>query len=68
MTPLTLDIHFGIRTAWDAGEPQFGITATATSGYLVTKYVVDMSSMTYSARAVLYPGSSLPAWGTTAET
>ena len=68
LTPLTLDVQFGIRHTWEAGEPQFGITSSATEGYLVTKYTVDVSSMTYSARAVLYPGSSLPAWGTAAET
>jgi hypothetical protein len=66
-SPLTLDIQFGIRQTWEAGEPQFGISATSTSGYLVTKYTVDPSSMTYSARAVLFPGSSLPAFGTAAE-
>jgi hypothetical protein len=67
-TPLTLDIQIGIRHAWESGEPQFGITSSATSGYLVTKYTVDPSTGTYTARAVLFPGSSLPAWGTTAET
>src|SRR3990167_3353353 len=68
MTPLMLDIQFGMRHAWESGEPQFGITASATSGYIVTKYVVDPSTMMYSARAVLYPGSALPAFGTAAET
>jgi hypothetical protein len=67
MTPLMLDIQFGVRHAWEAGEPQFGITASATSGYIVTKYQVDPSTMSYSARAVLFPGSALPAWGTAAE-
>jgi len=41
--------------------------ATASSGYLVTAYTVDLDSMTYSASLRLYPGSSLPAWGTAAE-
>lgn len=67
MIPLTIDIQFGVRHAWVAGEPQFGITATATAGYVLTKYTLDPSSMRYSARAVLYPGSTLPAWGTVAE-
>jgi hypothetical protein len=66
-TPRTIDIQIGIRQTWEDGEPQFGISQSATSGYIVTKYTVDLSSMTYSAKAVLYPGSSLPAWGTTAE-
>lgn len=69
VTPLTLDIQFGMDGGtWAGGDPQFGITSSATEGYLVTKYVVDPSSMRYSARAVLYPGSTLPAWGTAAET
>jgi hypothetical protein len=68
MTPQTLDIQFGIRHAWEADEPQFGITQSATSGYILTKYTVNPSDMTYSARLVLFPGSALPAWGTAAET
>jgi hypothetical protein len=67
-TPLTIDVRFGSRHAWEAGEVQFGITATATVGYLITSYTIDPSSMMYSAKAVLFPGSTLPAFGTTAET
>ena len=66
--PLTLDIQFGIQHAWEAGEPQFGITGTATAGYIVTKYTVDPASMRYSAKAVLFPGSTIPGWGIAAET
>jgi hypothetical protein len=66
-TPLTLDIQFGVRHAWETGEPQFGITATATSGYLLTKYTVN-DDMTYDASFRLFPGSSLPAFGTSDET
>jgi len=69
VAPVSVDVQFGMDNAtWTAGAPQFGITATATSGYILTKYVVDPASMTYSARLVLYPGSALPAWGTAAET
>jgi len=69
MTPLSLDIHFGMRHAWESGEPQFGISAVATgSGYLITKYQIDPATMMYSASAKLFPGSSLPAFGTAAET
>jgi len=68
MVPLTLDVKFGIRQTYQEGEPQFGITATATAGYLCTKYTVDPSTMMYSARFVLFPGSTLPAWGTASET
>lgn len=68
MTPLTVDIQFGIRQTWETGEPQFGITATAANGYIVTSYTVNADDMTYSARLVLYPGSAAPDWGTAAET
>lgn len=68
MTPRSLDVQFGIRSAWDAGEPQFGITQSTGNGYIVTKYTVDIANGEYSARAVLYPGSTAPAWGTAAET
>ena len=64
---LSLDIQFGIRQTWMTNEPQFGISQSSTSGYLCTNYTVDVSTMTYSAKFVLMPGSSLPAWGTGAE-
>jgi hypothetical protein len=67
-SPLTLDIQIGMRQTWEAGEPQFGITATATSGYIVTSYIANFSEGTYTARLVLIAGSALPAWGTAAET
>lgn len=65
--PLSVDIQIGIRHAWESGEPQFGLTASATSGYLLTAYTVDPNAGTYSAEFRLFPGSSLPAWGTAAE-
>jgi hypothetical protein len=67
-TPQTLDVQIGMRHAWESGEPQFGLTATATSGYIVTSYIPNPQEGTYTARLVLYPGSALPAWGTAAET
>lgn len=33
-TPLSLDIRVGIRQVYTSGEPCFGITSSATSGYL----------------------------------
>lgn len=66
-TPRSLDIQFGVRHTWEAGEPQFGLTSTTTSGYIVTNYTVNPQDGTYSARLVLAPGSALPAWGTAAE-
>ena len=66
--PLSLGVFVGIRHAWESGEPVFGLTSSATSGYLCVSYVVDPAAMTYAARFVPYPGSSLPAWGTAAIT
>jgi len=68
MTPLSLAIKCGIRQAWEAGEPVFGITSTATAGYICTRYQVDPATMIATARFVLYPGSTLPNWGTSAIT
>ena len=67
-TPRTIDIRFGIRAAAEADSPQFGISRSSTSGYIITSYEVDMKAGTYKARAVLIPGSALPAFGTSAET
>ena len=67
MTTLSLDIQFGVRHTWEDGEAQFGITRAAASGYILVKYDVDFENMTYAARLVLYPGSSLPAFGIAAE-
>lgn len=68
LTPRSLDIQFGVRHTWEAGEPQFGITATATAGFILTKYSVDPATMRYSGRLNMFPGSTAPAWGTAAET
>lgn len=67
VTPLSLDIRIGIQSAWDAGEPQFGITSSATSGYLLHSYIVDMAANTWSATLDVF-GATAPAWGTAAET
>ena len=62
VTPLALAIMFGIRGYWTTGDPVFGVvTASATAGYLCTKYTVEGEK--YSARFVPYPGTT-PAWGT----
>ncbi len=66
-TPLSLDIQFGIRHAWEAGEPQFGITSSSTSGYLCHSYTIDPSANTWSATLDVF-GATAPAWGTAAET
>lgn len=66
-TPLTLDIRIGITSAWDAGEPQFGITSSSTSGYLLHSYAVDPQANTWTAQLDVF-GATAPAWGTAAET
>ena len=66
-TPLSLDIQIGIRHAWEAGEPQFGITSSSTSGYLCHSYMVDPSAKTWTATLDVF-GPTAPAWGTAAET
>ena len=42
MTASSLDIQFGIRHAWESGEPQFGCSAVvaSNSGIMVTNYKV----------------------------
>jgi len=67
VTPLTIDIQIGMRHAWEATEPQFGITSSAVNGYLCTKYQVDTAAGTYSAHFDLIAGSIAPAFGTAAE-
>jgi len=68
-TPLTFGAYFGIRGYWATGDPCFGITSSATSGILVFDYTVDPGDPTmYTANLKMYPGSSLPAWGTAAFT
>ena len=66
-TPLTLDVQIGIRHAWETGEPQFGLTSAAAVGFLCTSYKVNVNDGMYSAKFVVYPGSTAPAWGTAAE-
>lgn len=66
-TPLSLDVQFGIRHAWESGEPQWGISMSATSGYLCTSYSVDMNANTWTANFDVF-GPTAPAWGSTAET
>ena len=67
VTPRSFDIQIGIRAAWEDGAPQFGISASSTSGMLCTSYIFDPSSSTYTATFRMFPGSSAPAWATEAE-
>lgn len=66
-TPLTVDVQCGIRHAWETGEPQFGITSSTTVGFLCRKYMPNLDDMTYEAEFIMFPGSTAPGWGTTAE-
>lgn len=63
-TPRSLGVYIGDRAYWATGAPVFGISSSATSGFICTAYTVDTSAGKYSARFRLFPGSSLPAWGT----
>lgn len=67
VTPLAFDVRLGVRHAWEAGEPQFGVTASAANGVLVRNYTIDPASMMYTAEVYMFPGSEAPAWGTAAE-
>ncbi len=64
-TPLTLDIRFGIRHAWEAGEPVFGITSSATSGYLLKDLTATDTEIT--ASFVVF-GPTAPDWAVAAHT
>ena len=63
-TPLSLGVYIGVRHYWETGEPTFGITSGATSGFICTAYSVTPGDGKYSASFKMYPGSSAPAWGT----
>ena len=65
-TPLSLDLWMGIRHAWVAGEPQFGISMSATSGYLCHDFKVDPVANTWSAAFDMF-GPTAPAFGTASE-
>lgn len=67
-TPRTLDIQIGVMHAWEAGEPQFGISRSATVGVIVSSYDVNIADMKYKATIKMFAGSTAPAWGTAAET
>jgi hypothetical protein len=65
-TPLSVDIQFGIRHAYEADEPQWGISMSATSGYLCTAFTVDPNANTWSASFDMF-GPTAPAFGVAAE-
>ena len=65
VTPLSLGIYYGVRHAWEAGEPTFGLTSSATSGYIFGGFTVNDTTIT--AKFSVF-GPTAPAWGTAAVT
>lgn len=64
-TPLTLDIRFGIQHTWESGEPVFGITSSATSGYLLKDLTANDDGIVATFAVA---GPTAPNWATTAHT
>ena len=64
LTPLGFAIYIGIRKTWGTGEPVFGLASTSANGILCMNYNVDAIAGTYTATFRMYPGSAVPAWGT----
>ena len=64
-TPLSLGIYYGIRHAWESGEPTFGLTSSATSGYIFLGFTVSGGVITANFDVF---GPTAPAWGTSAVT
>ena len=65
VTPLTLDVRFGIRQTWTSGEPVFGITSSATSGYLLKDLTIIETEITATFSVF---GPTAPDFATTAHT
>lgn len=65
VTPLSLGIYYGIRHAWEAGEPTFTISSSATSGYIFLGFKVSGGIITANFEVF---GPTAPAWGTAAAT
>lgn len=66
--PRSFDVQLGVRHAWEAGEPQFGMTKTATSGIIVTAYKPAVSDTGLEASwTIALFGPTAPAWGVAAE-
>ena len=66
MGTLFQDIRYGIRQTQVTGEPQFGISMSATSGYVLTGFKCNgVESITATFDVF---GAIAPAFGTTNET
>jgi len=64
-TPLSLGNYYGVRAAWESGAPTFGISSSATSGYLCLGFTISGGVITANFDVF---GPTAPAWGTTAVT
>jgi hypothetical protein len=64
-TPLSLGIYYGVRQAWQSGEPTFGISSSSTSGYVFMGFKVSGGVITANFDVF---GPTAPAWGTAAVT
>lgn len=64
-TPLSLGIYYGVRHAWESGEPTFGISSSSTSGYIFLGFTVSGGVITANFEVF---GPTAPAWGTAAIT
>lgn len=63
-TPRTVGVLFGDRTYWATGAPVFGANQSSASGYLCFEYtVIPKDPMSYKAIFKLFPGSTIPTWG-----
>lgn len=64
--PISFGVLYGVRHYWEAGEPTFSITSTATSGMIISEYIVVQNGegVEYSCKLSMYPGSDAPIWGT----
>lgn len=67
-TPLAGDFRLGINHVWEAGEPTFGITGSATNGFLLSNYKVTNNGTKWSANISVFAGSTAPEWNTVAHT
>ena len=66
VTPLSVDIRYGVRHTWESGEPQYGISMSATSGFVLAGFKCNgVESITANFDVF---GPTAPAFGTTAET
>ena len=64
-TPLSIDYRHGIGHAWEAGEPTFGCTSSATSGYFAKNWKMDGESITVDFGMF---GGTAPTFSTSAHT